>query len=163
MRSSLIYIPFVLGLFLLLPVSANAQDVNLQVYNFDDLPKLQSEEQRPVFVFLTAEWCRYCKNVESTSFKEKEVVDRLNEDFYTIIFDIEEKQDIKLFGRELHYKSTGLNTGVHELAELIGTVDGVLNTPTFVMFDQSLQIQYQYGGYMSTNEILKLLETTINM
>lgn len=114
-------------------------------------------------MFLTADWCLYCKNVEQNSFQNSEVVDRLNNDFYIVIFDIEERNEIKLFGQNFRYKSTGLNTGVHELAELIGTVDGVLNTPTFVMFDQSLQIQYQYGGYMSTNEILKLLETTINM
>ena len=143
--------------------SVLAQESLLEVYSFDDLPRLQSEDQRPIFVFLTADWCRYCKNVEQNSFQNSEVVDRLNNDFYTVIFDIEERNEIKLFGQNFRYKSTGLNTGVHELAELIGTVDGVLNTPTFVMFDQSLKIQYQYGGYMSTNEILKLLETTINM
>jgi thioredoxin-related protein len=148
-----------LGIIFLIPGISNAQEAELTVYTFDDLPRIQSQEQRPIFVFLTADWCRYCKNVESTSFKEKEVIDQLNQNFYTIIFDIEDRQDIKLFGREFKYKSTGLNTGVHELAELIGTIDGILNTPTFVMFDQNLQIHYQYGGYMSTEEILALLDS----
>lgn len=148
-----------LGIIFLIPGISNAQEAELTVYTFDDLPRIQSQEQRPIFVFLTADWCRYCKNVESTSFKEKEVIDQLNQNFYTIIFDIEDRQDIKLFGREFKYKSTGLNTGVHELAELIGTIDGILNTPTIVMFDQNLQIHYQYGGYMSTEEILALLDS----
>jgi thioredoxin-related protein len=148
-----------LGIIFLIPGISNAQEAELTVYTFDDLPRIQSQEQRPIFVFLTADWCRYCKNVESTSFKEEEVIDQLNQNFYTIIFDIEDRQDIKLFGREFKYKSTGLNTGVHELAELIGTIDGILNTPTFVMFDQNLQIHYQYGGYMSTEEILALLDS----
>jgi thioredoxin-related protein len=148
-----------LGIIFLIPGISNAQEAELTVYTFDDLPRIQSQEQRPIFVFLTADWCRYCKNVESTSFKEEEVIDQLNQNFYTIIFDIEDRQDIKLFGREFKYKSTGLNTGVHELAELIGTIDGILNTPTIVMFDQNLQIHYQYGGYMSTEEILALLDS----
>lgn len=163
MVRSLRYKAILLGILSMNICSVLAQESLLEVYSFDDLPRLQSEDQRPIFVFLTADWCRYCKNVEQNSFQNSEVVDRLNNDFYIVIFDIEERNEIKLFGQNFRYKSTGLNTGVHELAELIGTVDGVLNTPTFVMFDQSLQIQYQYGGYMSTNEILKLLETTINM
>ncbi|MGB0347637.1 MAG: thioredoxin family protein, partial [Balneolaceae bacterium] len=144
MVRSLRYKAILLGILSMNICSVLAQESLLEVYSFDDLPRLQSEDQRPIFVFLTADWCRYCKNVEQNSFQNIEVVDRLNNDFYIVIFDIEERNEIKLFGQNFRYKSTGLNTGVHELAELIGTIDGVLNTPTFVMFDQSLQIQYQY-------------------
>lgn len=131
----------------------------LMVYEFEDLARLQSQEQRPIFVFLTAEWCRYCKSVERISFEDDEVIRKLNTEFYTILFDIEDEREIKLFGRNFRFKSTGLNTGVHELAELIGTVDGVLNTPTFIVFDSNLRIQYQYGGFMDTDEIMTLLSS----
>ena len=138
-------------------MNVHAQEGVLKIHEFEDLAELQSQDQRPVLVFLTAEWCRYCKNVEQTSFRETEIIEKLNNDFYTIIFDIEDRKAVKLFGQEFRYKSTGLNTGVHELAELIGTVDGVLNTPTFILFDTNLQIQYQYGGFMNTEEIAYLL------
>ncbi len=159
MSTKVIQVILAFALFYLIPIILNAQEIDLIEYTFDDLPRIQSQEMRHVFVFLTADWCKYCKSVELTSFKDEKVIDQLNKDFYTIIFDIEDKQDIKLFGRKFRYKSTGLNTGVHELAELIGTIDGVLNTPTFVIFDQSLQIQYLYGGYMTTKQILTLLDS----
>jgi len=147
------------GIFSLIPNILHGQEADLKEYTFDDLPIIQSQEMRHVFVFLTADWCKYCKSVELTSFKNEVVIDQLNRNFYTIIFDIEERQTINLFGKEFKYKSTGLNTGVHELAELIGTIDGVLNTPTFLIFDQSLQIIYQYSGFMNTEEIFTLLNS----
>lgn len=147
------------GIFSLIPNILHGQEADLKEYTFDDLPIIQSQEMRHVFVFLTADWCKYCKSVELTSFKNEVVIDQLNKNFYTIIFDIEERQTINLFGKEFKYKSTGLNTGVHELAELIGTIDGVLNTPTFLIFDQSLQIIYQYSGFMNTEEIFTLLNS----
>ena len=148
-----------LGIFYLIPSILIAQKADLIEYTFDDLPRIQSQEMRHIFVFLTANWCRYCKNVELTSFKNEKVIDQLNKNFYTIIFNIEDRQVVNLFGREFRYKSTGLNTGVHELASLVGTIDGALNTPTFVIFDQNLQILYQYGGYMTSKQILTLLDS----
>lgn len=150
---------FTLGIFYLIPIILHGQEADLIEYTFDDLPRIQSQEMRHVFVFLTADWCKYCKSVELTSFKNEEVIDQLNKNFYTIIFDIEERLDINLFGREFKYKSTGLNTGVHELAELIGAINGILDTPTFLIFDQNLQIIYQYSGFMKTKEVLTLLDS----
>ena len=148
-----------LGIFYLIPIILHGQEADLIEYTFDDLPRIQSQEMRHVFVFLTADWCKYCKNVELNSFKNEEVIDQLNKNFYTIIFDVEERLDINLFGREFKYKSTGLNTGVHELAELIGAINGILDTPTFLIFDQNLQIIYQYSGFMKTKEVLTLLDS----
>jgi len=159
MRSRIFKITTLIGILSLsITVFAIAQD-ELVVYEFEDLARLQSQEQRPIFVFLTAEWCRYCKSVERTSFEDDKVIRKLNTEFYTILFDIEDEREINLFGKRFRFKSTGLNTGVHELAELIGTIDGVLNTPTFVVFDPNLRIEYQYGGFMDTDEIMILLDS----
>ncbi len=135
---------------------ANAQP-SLKTVDFEDLPTLQSSQEKPVLVFLTADWCRYCKNVEQTSFREPEIVKQLNEEFYVVIFDIESRKSIEFLGQEYRYKSTGLNTGVHELAEKLGTIEGVLNTPTFVVMDSAMNIVFQYGGYMDSQQILQLI------
>lgn len=135
---------------------ANAQP-RLNTVDFEDLSALQASKEKPVLVFLTADWCRYCKNVEQTSFREPEIVKQLNEEFYVVIFDIESRKPIQFKGQEYRYKSTGLNTGVHELAEKIGSIEGVLNTPTFVVMDSAMKIVFQYGGYMDSQQIKSLL------
>lgn len=145
-------------LFFLTNSNGYTQNAELNLSIFDDLPKLQSQEQRPVFVFLTADWCRYCKNIEHTSFQQAQIIELLNHNFYTIIFNIEEQKEVHVFGQTFSYISSGLQTGVHELAEVLGTIDGVLNTPTFVLFDENLSIQYKYGGYLNSEDILALLQ-----
>ncbi|MBO6794429.1 MAG: thioredoxin family protein [Balneolaceae bacterium] len=139
---------------------ANAQP-RLNTVDFEDLPTLQASQEKPVLVFLTADWWRYCKNVEQTSFRDPEIVKQLNEEFYVVIFDIESRKSIEFKGQEYRYKSTGLNTGVHELAEKIGMIEGVLNTPTFVVIDAAMNIVFQYGGYMDSQQILQLI-TAVN-
>ncbi len=135
---------------------ADAQP-KLNSVSFEELEAFQSIEERPVFVYFTAEWCKYCKNVEQNSFRDSEIVNLLNNEFYLVIFDIETKETITFNGKEFRFKTTGLNTGVHELAEELGTIDGVLNTPTFVVMDDEFNSVYKYGGYLNANQLKKLL------
>ena len=134
----------------------------LETQKIEDLPKLQSQELRPVFILLKAEWCTYCKNIELTSFQDEEVVKMLNTHFYTVIFDIESINPVFLYGQEFKYKSTGLDTGIHEFAELIGTIDGLLSTPTIVLFDNNLRIKHQYNGFLNKTQIIELIKLEIN-
>lgn len=137
-------------------VSINAQSVEL--VRFEELPALQQKEERPVLVFLTADWCTYCKRVEQTSFKQNEIVEALNTKFYYVSFNIEQREPIALGEQIFRFKSSGINTGVHELAEAIGTIDGVLNTPTFIVLNSRFEIMYQYGGFLDSKQIEKLLK-----
>ena len=86
----------------------------------------------------------------------------LNTHFYTVIFDIESINPVFLYGQEFKYKSTGLDTGIHEFAELIGTIDGLLSTPTIVLFDNNLRIKHQYNGYLNKTQIIELIKLEIN-
>lgn len=142
-----------------LPIKGYGQE--LEVVTFENIVELQKKEKRPIVVFLTADWCTYCKRVENTSFDEKEVINLLNSEFYFISFNIEYKETIKFGETNFKYNSAGLNSGVHELAEAIGTIDGILNTPTFVVLNSSFEINYRYGGFMDTKEILALLRSNI--
>lgn len=135
---------------------ANAQS-KLNSVSFEELEAFQLIEERPVFVYFTAEWCKYCKNVEQNSFRDSEIVNLLNNEFYLVIFDIETKEAVTFNGKEFRFKTTGINTGVHELAEELGTIDGVLNTPTFVILDAKHNSLFKYGGYMDSQQIKSLL------
>ena len=137
-------------------VSLNAQSVEL--VRFEELSALQQKEERPVLVFLTADWCTYCKRVEQTSFTQKEIVETLNTKFYYVNFNIEQREPITLGEQIFRFKSSGINTGVHELAEAIGTIDGVLNTPTFIVLNSRFEIMYQYAGFLDSQQIEKLLK-----
>ena len=145
----------VVFLALLLSIDSYAQELISR--KVEDLPVLQAEEERPVIIFLTAEWCTYCERIKETSLKQKEIIAILNEDFYYVEFDIEQKNTITIGEQEFVFVPSGVDTGIHQFAEAIGTVDGVVSTPTFVVLNAQWEIVYQYNGFMNQQEIREFL------
>ncbi len=133
----------------------NAQE--LKKVTFEELPTLQAQENRPVLVFLTADWCMYCKRVKHTAFEQNDIIASLNKDFYFIEFDGENKKPVTFLGQVYEYKPTGPNTGTHELAALLATENGELSYPTFLILNAKFELLYRYAGYMKTSEIRELL------
>lgn len=153
MMNKLLFIFFLL--FMVSGVGVYSQE--LEYTTIEEL--YTKTEKRPALIFLTAEWCTYCEKMKNTSFEEKQIVQELNERFYFVEFDIEQKEEIKLGDKVFRYKPTGLKTGTHELAEVIGTIDGVLNTPTIILLNSDMEIVYRYGGYLDTKQLEVLLES----
>lgn len=145
-------------LLMLIPGFEVFAQPSLKTVTFEELLEVKKSEPKPIFIFFTADWCRYCKNVEQTSFKDKTIVETLNKNFYVELFDIETNHPIDWNGRTFTFKSTGIGTGVHELAEELGTIDGVLNTPTFMLMDKQINVIFRYGGYMDSKQILAMLQ-----
>lgn len=143
--------------FLALLLYAEVYGQELISRKVEDLTALQINEERSVLVFLTADWCTYCERIKETSFKQKEIISVLNEDFYYVEFDIEQKNTITIGEQEFVFVPSGINAGIHQFAEAVGTVDGAVSIPTFVVLSSSWEILYQYNGYMNTNQIKKFL------
>ncbi|GAB5407694.1 MAG: thioredoxin fold domain-containing protein [Balneolaceae bacterium] len=158
MGIQIVKIVTVLGLCVSLSLSKTGFSQDLSSYTFEEILRLQQKEPRPVLVYLTADWCTYCERIDNTSFKEEEIIKSLNKNYYFVEFDIEQKISITLGGTTFKYNPTSIKSGVHELAEIIGTVDGVLNTPTFILMNSKFEIIYKYGGYLDTKQIQTLLE-----
>lgn len=56
----------------------------LNVMTFQQIEERQSNELKNVIVFIHTDWCNYCKAMENTTFKNKEVIEKLNKDFYVV-------------------------------------------------------------------------------
>lgn len=95
--------------------------------------------------------------MDHTVFKKKSIVSTLNREYYFVEFDIEQQTPVTIGNRTFRFRPTGKDTGVHKLAELIGTIDGTLNTPAFILMNSDFEILYRYGGYMDEEQLSKLL------
>jgi hypothetical protein len=73
-------------------------------------------------------------------------------------FNAEEKQDIVFNKNIFTYKPTGNNTGIHELAEQLGTVNGKLSYPSCCILNAENEIIFQYDGFLFVNDLLKVLK-----
>lgn len=141
-----------------LPLSVFAQ---LQTYSFAQLDSLQKTKKKNIVVFIHTDWCKYCQTMKNTTFKDKKVVQLLNEKFWFADFNAEEKQDIIFNGHTFKYKPTGSNTGIHELAEQLGTANGKVSYPALCILNSDYEIIFQYDQFLSSTDLLKVLNEVL--
>ncbi len=141
-----------------LPISAFSQ---LQAYSFSEIDSLQLKEKKNIVVFIHTDWCKYCQAMKNTTFKNKEVIKLLNDNFLFTNLNAEEKQDITLNKYTFKYKPTGNNTGIHELAEQLGTINGKVSYPTLCVLNSKNEIVFQYGQFLSSSDLLNVLNKVL--
>lgn len=139
---------------MLQPLTAEAQ---LKSFRFEQLDSLQQAERRPVVVLISTDWCTYCTRMKLSTLKDERVVKQLNERVYFVTLNAEEKQDVRFHGHTFRNRPTGSGTGVHELAEQLGTINGQLSYPTVCVLNTDREIIFQHGGYLSAKELSRML------
>lgn len=106
-------------LFISITSSFSQEGVVLpNTYTFEKIERLQKIEERPIVVFIYTDWCKYCFAMKKNTFTNNKIIEKLNTSFYFIMLDAEYKKDIIFYDHTFRYKPTGLNTGIHELAEI---------------------------------------------
>jgi thioredoxin-related protein len=156
-RSILVIILFIVNILV-----SQLSSAQIKTVAFQQLDSLQKIEKKPVMVFLHTSWCKYCGSMKNTTLKNGEVVKALNEKYYFVSLDIEEKTDISFRGHTFRYKPNGPNTGVHELAEQLGTIYGQLAYPGICFLSAGFEIIYQKEGYVSPKDLVLILQNITN-
>ena len=135
--------------------NAHAQLCLVQPEQLDSLQKVQPKK---VMVFIHTNWCRYCQQMQQTTFKNKAIIAAINEGYYFLDLDAESKRNIKFHNQVFKYKPTGNNVGTHQLAEHLGTVDGKVSYPTISLLNDQFEIIWQYNQFISAGDLLKILK-----
>ena len=130
----------------------------LQSRSFEEMDSLQQIQKRKIIVFIHTDWCQYCQKMKSTTFKNQEIIESLNSDFYFIDLNAEEKQDISFNNQTFKYQPTGNNVGVHELALQLGTMNNQIVYPVLCVLNEKNEIVLQYNNYLSPKDFKVLLE-----
>ncbi len=141
--------------FGLRPIQVKAQA--LRWTSFEHLTDSLRKERRPLVVFIHTDWCKYCKMMEVKTFSDPVVINILNQYFYCLDLNAEDVRALTFLNKKYKFKPSGVNTGVHELAELLGTQNGKLSYPTTVFFDQTLQIQNRIVGLVEAKQLAQML------
>lgn len=135
--------------------------VPLTSYAFSERDSLMAMESRPTAIFLHAEWCKFCKNMEQTTLKNEQVIQLLNEEFYFVSFDGEHRENIAFNGHNFAFRPNGRSSGIHELAAALGNIDGTLTYPTLVILNPENEIVFQFGSFLSARQMRSVLKKAI--
>jgi thioredoxin-related protein len=130
----------------------------LKTYSFEEAEKLSKENPKPFVVFIHTSWCKYCKIMENSTFKNPEVIKILNTDFYFISLDAESKEDIHFNNNTFKFQPKGQKTGIHELATELATIDSQVVYPTVTILDPDFSIVFQKHSFLNAKELLIVLE-----
>jgi thioredoxin-related protein len=139
---------------MLLPCLSFSQ---IKQYKFEQIDSLQKIEKKVVVVFIYTDWCRYCEAMKQTTFKNRDIINTLNDNFYFISLDAEEKQSIAFHNSIFHYKPTGNQTGINELAAQLGSVNGQISFPGICFLNADNEIIYQHNEFLSARDLKSIL------
>lgn len=147
-----------LSAMLLLSYISAAQ---LKTYSFEQAAELQKKLKRNIVVFIYTDWCPYCQVMKRATFSNDQVVRKLNEQFYFVALNGEEKRDIRFNSNLFKYKPNGANTGTHELAEALGTIDGKLAYPGLVLLNSRHEMIFQHSGFLNVKALRAILDNSL--
>ncbi|WP_157637912.1 thioredoxin family protein [Flexithrix dorotheae] len=135
------------------------QSSEISWLNFDQLEDTMRSHPQKVIIKIETDWCKYCKLMDKTTFKDPEIVAVLNANYYLVKLDAESKSDIKFLGRNYTFKPSGKNNGIHELAEVLGRSGDGLEYPTITFLSERFQPIINKNGYLNKKDFLRLITT----
>ncbi|MFV8365645.1 thioredoxin family protein [Flavobacterium sp. XS1P27] len=129
----------------------------LHSVSFEEIESLQRIEKRKTIVFIQTDWCQFCHAMKNTTFKNQEIIKELNNTFYFVDFNAEEKRTVVFNKTTFQFKPTGNNSGTHELAIALGTINKQLNFPVLCVLNSENEIIFQHSGYLKPKELKLIL------
>jgi len=157
-----------LGLFILLvgtstlfaqaPQTEGKESVEkINWMTWDEAYKANQKEPKKIFIDIYTEWCGWCKKMDSSTFVDPSIVKEMNEDFYAVKFDAEQKEEIKFNGATFSFVKQG-RRGSHQLAYAL--LDGRMSYPSFVLLDEKFQRIMLAPGYKTPEKLMPQLQYT---
>jgi thioredoxin-related protein len=122
---------------------------------FEEAVKKSQKEKRPIFVDVYTDWCGWCKVMDKNTFNDPRVAKLLNENFYAVKFDAEQKEDVVFNGTTFKFVPSGAK-GYHQLAAAL--LNNQLSYPTVVFLNENFEMIQPLAGYRKAPEFHKIAQ-----
>lgn len=116
--------------------SENPAGEKVKWYSWEEAVAANKENPKKMMIDIYTGWCHWCKVMDKQTFNEPEIAKYLNENFYPVKLDAEQKEDIVFGEHTFKYQKSG-RRGVHSLAYSL--LDGSLSYPSIVFMDQDVK------------------------
>ena len=126
-------------------ISLNAQN-RVQWLSWEEALEKYEQQPKKIFVDVYTNWCGWCKQMDKATFQKDHIAKYINENYYAIKFNAEQKEDILFNEKSYKFVKQG-RRGYHELAAAL--LRGKLSYPTVVFLDEDLKVIQPIKGFQN--------------
>lgn len=110
------------------------------------------KKKKKIFIDVYTDWCGWCKVMDNKTFNHPEVAKILQEQFYPVKFNAEQRASVTLKGKTYNFVAQG--RGYHELAAYM--LQGKMSYPTVVFMDANFNVIQPIPGFQEAAEFKKI-------
>ncbi len=131
----------------------DVKEEKIEWITFEEAIELSKKKPKKVFIDLYTDWCGWCKRMDAVTFQNSVVASYMQENFYMVKLNAEQKDPITFKGHEFKFVASG-RRGVHELAYVI--LDGKLSYPSVAFMDEKMNMIQAIPGFRKPEEFLMI-------
>lgn len=139
-------------------INLHAQTKEIQWMSMEEALEKHAKQPRPIILDAYTDWCGWCKKLDATTFRDPNIVDYVNRNFYAVKFEADTKDTINYKGKQ-YINSQPLTPKVPNRRAPMHTLGyelGISSFPTIVYFDKNLNPN-PAPGYQSAKDIQPIL------
>lgn len=140
--------------------TVKAQDTEVKRINwmtFEEAVKLNETAPKKIFIDVYTDWCGWCTKMDKTTFIDPAIVKYMNENYYAVKFNAEQKQPIEFMGYTfVNEAPEGAKRSTHQLAAAL--LQGKMSYPSYVFMNEKNQVITIVPGYSEAEEFIKILK-----
>ena len=150
--SALAFIALSLGI-----TQSLAQEASGTVHwmTFEEAVQRSKTEKRKIFIDVYTDWCGWCKVMDKKTFSQPAVAKLLNEQYYPVKFNAEQREDVMYNGTTFRFIEHG-GRGTHQLAAAL--LNNQLSYPSVVFLNEDFAIVHILKGFRQAPEFHKIAE-----
>jgi thioredoxin-related protein len=130
-----------------------ADDQEIHWMNIDDVQVAMKKQPKKVWIDVYTDWCGWCKRMDKTTFMNPNVIRYMNEHFYAVKLNAEQREDIRFMGK-MYTADPADRT--HPFAKEI--LHDQLSYPTTIFMEENFQHPMSIPGYQDVNTIEAILK-----
>ena len=147
-------------LFLALPILSYSQKTNtINWLNFEQLDDSLARKPKKTFIYFYADWCVYCKKMEKNAFKNAEIIEKLNSDFYAVKMNAESTDTITFEGQNFYNQQAEImRNGIYQIPLLLASRENLeFSLPVILILDEKFRVKNREFEYLTTKKMMELI------
>jgi thioredoxin-related protein len=146
---------FILSIALLFTITfVAAQDSAIKWMTWEEAIAANKENPKKIFVDVYTDWCGWCKRMDSGTFKDAQVIEDMNANYYAVKLNAEMRNEV-VYNNYTFKFIANERSGVHELAYSL--LNGKMSYPSFVILNEQEQRVTVLAGYQQPAQLSKTL------